>query len=121
MPDQPIVNTFLILILSVVIIGGMLYALKKYVEKNKNMSNSAHIKIISKQPISAKSSLFVIEAEERRFLIGVAEKNITLISELNSAEEKQNNNSYQKPPSGKADDTSDLSFKNFLKSTISKS
>lgn len=121
MPDQPIINTFLILILSVVIIGGMLYALKKYIEKNKNMSNNAHIKIISKQPVAPKASLMVIETEERRFLIGLAEKNISLISELNPSDNNHSNNNKKSSSFDKSVDNSDLSFKNFLKSTISKS
>lgn len=118
MPDQPILNTFLILILSVGIIGGMFYALKKFIDRSKGTNSSNNIKIVSKQPLSSKSSLYIIEIDSRKFLIGVAEKNISLISELS-------NNSDDISPSvktsiEKSNNSNELSFKEFLKSTISK-
>jgi flagellar biosynthetic protein FliO len=121
MPEQSILNTFLILILSVLIMGGLFYALKKYIEKHKAATDSAYIKIISKQPLSAKSNLYIIETEQRRFLIGVAEKNISLISELNPKETKNNNTTGLSEKDINSSEISDLSFKNFLKSAITKS
>lgn len=117
MPDQNIINTFLILILSVVIFGGAFYALRKYIEKMKGNEKINHIKILSKQPLSAKNHIYIIEYEARRFMLGVSEKNISLISELGDNQQEITSPNQQR----KNQITENLSFKEFLKSTISRS
>lgn len=126
--EGTMLQSLLTLTAGVGIIGLMFYLLKKYTLKAQNSSGKMDLKVISKLPLQPKSSLFVVEAGDKKLLIGVSEKNINLISELSDenseqASELKKTTSKNLPAKIKASDMQNpeaLSFKSFLKSTMTK-
>ncbi len=129
--DGTMLQSLLTLVAGVSIIGLMFYLLKKYTLKAQNSSGKMDLKVISKLPLQPKSSLFVVEAGDKKLLIGVSEKNINLISDLteeadpevNAIPAKKASTSKSISEKIKASDIQSpeaLSFKNFLKSTMTK-
>lgn len=129
--DQSILNSFLVLVTFVVLLFLLSLYLKK-LQKNKfKKIGNYEGKVIGRIPLTQKASLYIVKVGKQTFLIGLAEKNITLISELNSTEQEnfdlQNyTNKIQKAADeSKIDlvkpiENQSLSFSSFLKSAFSK-
>ncbi|GEM_PF-1295400 len=134
--DGTMVNSIIILGISVFI----LFLLSNYLKKinKKKLSNLADYegKIISRIPLTRNSNLFIVQVGNRNFLIASNDKSTNLIAELtnssNSGLESFRdfpNQSYLGQPkkaktieeeqAAKVDE--DLSFKSFLKSAFAKS
>lgn len=127
--DPNILNAFLTLMGSVTVLGLILYLMKKFTLKFKNKSNENNLEIVSKLNLSPKNSIWTIKVQDKLLVLGVSEKNINLLTEIN-------NNTLQK---SKVDEikmvtksqpkeidkqqseiNNDLSFKEFLKSAVFK-
>ena len=121
MPEGSITNTFLMLLASVALIGGLLIFLKKYIEKQRNLSGFSNINILGKRSLSAKNHLYVIEAEGKKLLIAVSDKNINLISELDNDQTAEDGFTLAKKKTpNKQTSSGELSFKEFLRSQLGK-
>ncbi len=126
--EGTMLQSLLTLVAGVGIIGLMFYLLKKYTLKAQNSSEKMNLKVISKLPLQPKSSLFVVEAGDKKLLIGVSEKNINLISDLTDEEDDKlpaskelvKKNITEKIKKSDLETPEALSFTSFLKSTISK-
>lgn len=127
--DPNILNAFLTLMGSVALLGILLFVMKKFTVKFKNKSQENNIEILSKLNLSPKNSLWTIKVQDKILLLGISEKNINLLTELNEKTviPKQNlsaqgtkkqvvNNVISKKESL----NDDLSFKEFLRSAVFK-
>ncbi|HOV91507.1 MAG TPA: flagellar biosynthetic protein FliO [Candidatus Kapabacteria bacterium] len=129
--DQSILTSFLVLAIFVVILFLISIYLKK-LQKNKiKKIGNYEGKVIGRIPLTQKASLFIVKVGEQTFLIGLAEKNITFISELSPKEQPTteliNNlkNNSNKPISENIDlikpiENQSLSFSSFLKTAFNK-
>jgi len=124
--DTPIISAFINLAIIVAILGVILLIIKKYGKKLNNNKDNKALNIISKSSLSPKNHLYIIEVENKKLLIGANDNSINLISELNEEQsytkgknsngtKSQSNNSINKNPA-----INDLSFKSFIKNSISK-
>lgn len=81
--QDSMLNAFATLALSVAAIGGIMFLLKKFTKRVRTKSNDGiELKIISKTSLQPKNHLFVVKAADKTLLLGVSEKNISLISDL---------------------------------------
>ncbi|MBP7214413.1 MAG: flagellar biosynthetic protein FliO [Candidatus Kapabacteria bacterium] len=129
--NQSILTSFLVLAIFVVILFLISIYLKK-LQKNKiKKIGNYEGKVIGRIPLTQKASLFIVKVGEQTFLIGLAEKNITFISELSPKEQPttesinnlKNNSNIQN--SGNIDfikpiENQSLSFSSFLKTAFNK-
>jgi len=124
--DPNILNTFLTLMASVGILGLLLFFVKKTALNFKKRGAESNLEVLSKLSLSQKNNLFIVKAKNKTLLIGVSEKNINLISELetdNSAVNLHSDqilNKIKNTNKTESNVNSDLSFKAFLKSAILK-
>lgn len=125
---NPIYNAFLTMIISISVIIFILLALKKYSLKVRTLNNDLDLKIIAKLTLPPKSFLYVVQAGNKKILLGVAEKGMTKLAELNDDMEiiKQEegvdqvfDNINDLIPDMKQY-KSNLSFSSFVKSVFSK-
>lgn len=79
---NPIYNAFLTMTISISVIIFILLALKKYSLKVRTLNNDLDMKIIAKLNLPPKSFLYIIQAGNKKILLGVAEKSITKLAEL---------------------------------------
>ncbi len=93
-----------------IIMGGVLYAIKRWGKKFTGLENEATIKIIARNHIDTKNSLVVARVYEEEVLLGVGANGITLLSRFSPIGEDEieaNNN-----------DNNDSIFDSELKSAI---
>ncbi len=83
-----------------IIMGGVLYAIKRWGKKFTGLENEATIKIIARNHIDTKNSLVVARVYEEEVLLGVGANGITLLSRFSpigedeiEANNNDNNNS----------------------------
>jgi len=120
--DNNILNAFLTMMASVVLLGIVLIAIKKFFFKVQNLNNDNKIDILSRVNLNNKNSLFIVKIQNKHLLIGSTEKNVNLIAELDISENtqlhkpknKEKNKDFNKV------NNKDLSFKAFLNSAFSK-
>lgn len=119
--ENPLINAFATLIITVGVVAVLLYFVKKYSGKFTNTSFSQKsIKIESKQAISTKSYLFIVNIEGRRFVIGANDNSITKISELDSNFDNSTQSNKIKEEELPKELQEDISFSNFLKQSLLK-
>jgi len=120
--ENPLINAFATLIITVGVVALLLFLVKKYSGKfTSNISNAKQIKIEAKQAISTKSNIFIVNIEGRRFAIAANDSSISKISELDSEPNKNNPNQensidYAIPKELQEE----VSFSSFLKQSIFK-
>ncbi len=114
--QDPLLNAFATLVITVGVVAVLLFLVKKYSGKFTNVGFiNKQIKIETKQSLTSKSSLYIIQAEGRRFLIGANDNNISKIAELDQKLEQKIE--AQSPPN---EIEADLTFANFLKQSFIK-
>lgn len=127
--DPNILNAFLTLMGSVAVLGVILYLMKKFTLKFKNKSLENNLEIVSKLNLSPKNSIWTIKIQDKLLVLGVSEKNINLLTEIDS--KQQNNpkvdssnliskNIAKTNITKNIEINNDLSFKEFLKSAVFK-
>ena len=115
--EDPLLNAFATLVITVGVVALLLFMVKKYSPKFTNTSfSNKQIRIESKQALSSKSFLYVINVEGKRILVGANDNSISRISELDN-EIKSDVNTPEIVPDEIKDD---LSFSNFLKQSFNK-
>ncbi len=114
--QDPLLNAFATLVITVGVVALLLFLVKKYSGKFTSVGfANKQIKIETKQGLTSKSSLYIIQAEGRRFLIGASDNSVTKIAELDiKVSDKIENTSI---PNELQDD---LTFSNFLKQSFIK-
>ena len=78
------------IILYIALIAGMMFALKKsmkYYQKKDNKFGKA-IKIVEIAYISKDRKLMIVELQNKKYFLGVANNSFTLIKELDSENDK---------------------------------
>lgn len=136
--DSSIVKTFFVLLSCVAAIGGMFYALKKLTKKYSTPADGPELKVISKAALNPKSSVYVVKAGGKTLLLGVTDRSVNILSELDSEEPKAKPvskekitaavNKYYSADNAALSDAAkknlangkDLSFTSFLKSAFVK-
>lgn len=119
--ENPLINAFATLIITVGVVAVLLYFVKKYSGKFTSTSFSQKsIKIESKQALSSKSFLFIINIEGRRFVIGANDNSISKISELDSNFGNSTQTNKVKEEELPKELQEDISFSNFLKQSLLK-
>jgi len=120
--DINILNAFFTMMGSVVLLGILLFVIKKFFIKVQNLNNDNKIDILSRVNLNNKNSLFIIKIQNKHLLIGSTEKNVNLIAELDISENTQ----LHKPKNKEINkdfnkvNNKDLTFKAFLNSAFSK-
>ena len=124
--DSPIVSAFINLAVIVGILGIILLVIKKFGKRFNGTSDNDSLKIITKSSLSPKNHLYIVEIENKKLLIGANDNSISLISELNGIKDNNLQSELRNRKGKNFEDinrnkgVSDLSFKSFLKNSISK-
>lgn len=119
--DGNVISAFLTMSIIVAILGGMLYFLKKTALKKNIKDHSIDMKILSRMSLNAKNHLFVVQAGEKRLLLGVSETGIRNLTEIDSENKiaPSINIPEIKQHNSLKNNNKNLSFTSFLKSTFS--
>lgn len=83
--DNPIANAFVVMIIFVAGLAMLLFYLKRLAEKQRSIKNKMPLDIVAKQPVTQKSQIMVVEVEGERYMLGVTENNINLLTRLESS------------------------------------
>lgn len=122
--DGAVLKSFAILIASVAVVFFVLTFIKKYSNRFVNQPNKIPLKILAKLPLNQKSFICIVEAEGKTLLLGVTEKSINTLAELSDEFDytnfgiKKTTKNDIKSNEFPNKDNNDLSFFNFLKSSI---
>ncbi len=123
MGESSMTEAFVTLVVSVLIIGVLLYLVRKYANNIKSSSNQVEINVISKISLMPKHHLFVIKAGSKKLLVGVSEKGITPIADLTKAlnDDKEASKVKEALKIRKGDfNEESLSFSSFIKSAFNR-
>ncbi len=82
-------------VLPLFLIVGLLYAALWFIRKNgivvgKNQNKISQLKVISTQSIMHKKFISVVKVQDTYLVLGISENSITLLKELDSLEENNN-------------------------------
>ncbi|MBX3044529.1 MAG: flagellar biosynthetic protein FliO [Candidatus Kapabacteria bacterium] len=119
--DGNILNAFATLSLVVVALGVLLFIVRKFVNGKNQKDQILDMKIISKMQLNPKNQLYVVQAGNKKLLLGVSESGIRNLTDLGIEDIPKVNTVEPKPVNhtSKVDVASDnLSFTTFLKSTF---
>ena len=129
--DANIIQSFIILFIAVLILAGFLFFIKKNANKRNQNRIGINMKVISKISLQAKHHIFVVKVAEKVLVVGVSENNMNVLTELdpefvksieNKSQEKIKNEVFSKINTSrnteKNDVEMDLSFLNFIKSSL---
>ena len=132
--DQNILQTFIVLIAAVGIIVVIMLLVKKISMKRLENRTNINLNVISKITLQPKNHLFVVKAANKLLVLGVTDSSINILTELEpdfekTITDKSNSNSTDailkqvisssmknKPVAN----SQDISFINFIKSSIGK-
>lgn len=123
--DGNILNAFATLSLVVVALGALLLVVKKTTLNKASKDQILDMKILSKMQLNPKNHLYVVQAGDKRLLLGVSESGIRSLSELSDVISSPTIVNKTMPiqqatnPKSIISNDESLSFKSFLKSTFS--
>lgn len=130
MPDSPLFGSAVVMLLFIVVMGVLLLIVKKLAKNTKFNANTVPIKILSKLTIQPRVSLYVIQAGNKKVLIGVSDKSISALSDLDGTIETTSKESealaqlQAQNPENKLNlnisENEDVSFGSFIKSLYKK-
>ena len=130
---DPLLRTFMSLILCVACLGGIMIALKKYARRTrKSKVGVIDMQVLSRISLQAKSHLYIVKAGNKTLLLGATDHNITNLAELSDTGKSQPSIKSAFPTVGSSPvpkekaivpktKTDTLSFKSFLAATMAKS
>lgn len=136
MVQDPMMNTFLSLLLIVGVLGGVLYFVKRIAIKSRQKNKDGlGMEVISRFALQPKTNLFVIKVGKKKLLIGANEHTISTLADLTdeaenitkstqrrtSNPEKQVQNKVLSFNQKENELVDNLSFKAFLNQTFKKS
>jgi flagellar biosynthetic protein FliO len=121
--DGSILNAFGTLSIVVVALGALLYLVKKTAQKKISNGQLLDMKILSRMNLNAKNHLYIVQAGDKKLLLGVSESGIRNLTELNdnisSNENYVNDLKKMDSKSNLINNDDSLSFRSFIKSTFS--
>lgn len=120
MLENPLMNAFITLILTVGGLGLALFLVKRYSHKINKSSNEDKMRVNAKLSLSPKTHVYILEVEGRRLLVGSNDNSISTLAELDI---KENSTPKLETPNIETtlqEHENDLSFKSFLKTAIGK-
>jgi flagellar biogenesis protein FliO len=103
MPDASIMNSSVIMALIVGVLILILMLVKKMFPSANKKGSPVSMQIVSKMTLQPRVNMYMVKVGQRTLLIGVAEKNISLLSDLS-----QQRTAGQNPKSSLAGIDSDL-------------
>lgn len=87
MGDTLTIGTILRLVISLAILIGALYGVKRWQRKGGATGRRGAINVISRVSLGRNSAVHIIDVGDRRFLIGTGEQQVNLLSELDQPPE----------------------------------
>lgn len=131
--DGNVLQTFVVLISAVGIIAGIMLLVKKISMKRMENRATINLSVISKITLQPKNHLFVVKAANKILILGVTDNSINILTELDPQSDESG--SSDKINLNNADDllknvvssvsntnikelNNDLSFVNFIKSSL---
>ena len=82
MTDFALMKSFLMLSISVGVVGLILYFVKRYTKKINQSIHQVELTVISKLTLGPKKELIIVKAENKILLLGSTDTNINVISDL---------------------------------------
>lgn len=82
MGDTLTIGTLLRLVISLAILVGALYGVKHWQRRGGNSGRRSVIDVVARTSLGRNSAVHIIDVGDRRFLIGTAEQQVNLLSEL---------------------------------------
>lgn len=81
--DDLVLRASLVLIGCVAVLAGALWFIKKRGIKFGGVKNSeSPVEILHRQPLGAKTNLFVVKVRGKQLVLGVTESNVSILSEI---------------------------------------
>jgi len=126
MPNAELINSLLVVVGFLVAVFFLSSMLKKSVSKKKILNLGVEFKIVSRLPLSNKSSLYIVQIGNHYLLIGASENNVSVLADLTKVlptqvtREARSGFSPTKTSPSNFSEASEFSFKNFLKETFHK-
>jgi len=80
--EDPIIKAFVTMGGSLAVIIVLFIYIKKYAGRFGKSANGIDLKVVAKIALPPKGFLYVVEAENKKILIGVTDKSITKIADL---------------------------------------
>lgn len=80
--EDPIIKAFVTMGGSLAVIIVLFIYIKKYAGRLGKSANGIDLKVVAKIALPPKGYLYVVEAENKKILIGVTDKSITKIADL---------------------------------------
>lgn len=119
--ENPLINAFATLIITVGVVALLLFLVKKYAGKftSKAFSNK-QIKIEAKQALTTKSNIYIINIEGRRFAVGANDSSFSKICELDTNINSETNKHDSEIENLPQELKEDISFSSFLKQSLLK-
>lgn len=119
--ENPLINAFATLIITVGVVALLLFLVKKYTGKftSKAFSNK-QIKIEAKQALTTKSNIYIINIEGRRFAVGANDSSFSKICELDTNINSETNKHDSEIENLPQELKEDISFSSFLKQSLLK-
>lgn len=122
--DGSILNAFATLSTVVAALGVLLYIVKRAVKIKNSKDQILDMKVLSRMPLNQKNQLYIVQAGNKKLLLGVSDTGIRNLSEIddeipyeipkNTPPPKQTVSKVKEPEA-----IDNLSFRSFLKSTFS--
>lgn len=107
-----------------VVIVFFSFLVRRYVSERKISEIGIKFKVLGKLPLNSKSQLYIIQVGNRYLLIGSSENNVSALADLTKVITFDNNSTFQanqKFAPQITNQTTSLSFKDFIKDTFKKS
>lgn len=128
MPSSDLLQSILVVVAFLIGVFFLSNFLKRNLTQRKISNLGMNFKIISRLPLSSKTSLFIVQIGNNYLLIGVSEQNITAIADLTKIFQSQSlyrknlPNQFENSSSPSEDSNEpQLTFTNFLKETFRRS
>ncbi len=129
MPESALLKSFLSLVLLVAVLGIILLLIKRIAKKTKQKKQNSELSILSRMSLSPKAHLYIVQAENKKLLLGVTDHHVSLVHDyskpnqihdlINTDDSTAITKEMLKQNPVKTDDQS-LSFGNFLKTAFRK-
>lgn len=103
----------LVLVVGLVYLG--MYGLKRFVTRNR-ISGGVPIRVVGSTLLGPKKGIYLVEVEDRRWVLGVTEATISFLGEL----EKKSRTEFQQTRMDEENRVSRRGFRNYLETLIKK-
>lgn len=88
MPDSSLINSSLVMFLVVAFLGVILFLVKRMSSGKGRNSNAVQMQVVSKLSLQPKVNLYVVKTGGRMIMLGVSDKNVSLLGDLTPNREK---------------------------------